>query len=135
MSDIEKYNDYLSFILTISTTMLAVGVSVFTLTTAFIVNKRDALKEINDDIQNGGVSLTLAKRIKNAQIFIARMKNITNKSIWLMAVSLATLIGASIFKLFTPTNCVHILFVGIITIFFLLLLCMLQLCRWYLNNK
>lgn len=135
INDTEKYKDYLSFILTISTTTLSIGVSVFTLTTAFIVNKRDALKEIRDNVQNGGISLRLAKQIKNAQTFLKKMKGITTKSIWIMSISLLILLSVSILKVFPENNYIHILFIGIIIIFYILITCLIQLCRWHLNHK
>ena len=79
--DNNQYEDYLSFCFTIATTMFAAGISVLTLTVAFIANKRDTLKTLTTNARQSGISLSLAKQIDAAQRFIKNMKDITNQAI------------------------------------------------------
>lgn len=67
MIDEKAYENFLSFSMTIATTLLSVGVSVFTLTTAFIVSKKDSLNELGTQVEEGGQSLTLARRMNALQ--------------------------------------------------------------------
>ena len=54
MTDEKAYENFLSLCMTIATTLLSVGVSVFTLTTAFVVSKKDSLNELGRQVEEGG---------------------------------------------------------------------------------
>ena len=77
MTDERAYEDFLSLCMTIATTLLSVGVSVFTLTTAFVVSKKDSLNELGRQVEEGGHSLTLARRMNALRRFIMTMKSVT----------------------------------------------------------
>lgn len=57
-----NFDAYLSLCTTISLSLLGVGVSVFTLTTAFIISKKDVLRNILKQIEIGGSSISLLKQ-------------------------------------------------------------------------
>ncbi len=126
-----QYDDYLSFCFTIATTMFASGISVLTLTVAFIANKRDALKTLTTNAQQSGVSLTLAKQIDAAQRFIKNMKDITNKAIYAIGISVGSTLLYCVFKSINPTVFVHILGLSVVIAIFFICICLYKLCKWY----
>ena len=88
---------------------LSITIAVFTLATAFIISKRDLRNDLEQQINEGGVSLTLARRIKAINIFITRMKKITNKSIIATIIFVVGLIMYVIFRLLQPSWYISIL--------------------------
>ena len=129
--DSNQYEDYLSFCFTIATTMFASGISVLTLTVAFIANKRDALKTLTSNAQQSGISLSLAKQIDAAQRFIKNMKDITNQAIYAIGISGCSTLLYCIFKSTNPTVFVHILGLSVLIAVLLVCVCLYKLCIWY----
>ncbi len=131
MSEEDKYLDFLSFYLTLATTLCGVGISIFTLTSAFIVSKKDLLKQLKDEINKDRISLSYAYKIQSLQIFIKRMKEVTTSSIWLISFSLISIITICILKLCQPNNWGHIVLLCIISAFVFLFVCLYKLYSWY----
>lgn len=129
--DNNQYEDYLSFCFTIATTMFASGISVLTLTVAFIANKRDALKTLMTNAQQRGISLSLAKQIDAAQRFIKNMKDITNQVIYAIVISGCSTLLYCIFKSTSPTVFVHILGLSVLIAVLFVCVCLYKLCIWY----
>ena len=126
-----QYEDYLSFCFTIATTMFASGISVFTLTVAFIANKRDTLKTLTTNAHQSGISLIIAKQIYAVQQFIKKMKDITNQAIYAIGISVCSTLLYCIFKCINPTVFVHILGVSILIAVLFVCVCLYKLCIWY----
>ena len=126
-----QYDDYLSFCFTIATTMFASGISILTLTVAFIANKRDALKTLMTNAQQSGFSLTIAKQIDAAQRFIKGMKDITNKAIYAIGVSVCSTLLYCVFKSINPTLFIHILGLSVVVAVSFVCVCLFRLCKWY----
>lgn len=126
-----QYEDYLSFCFTIATTMFASGISVLTLTVAFISNKRDTLKTLTTYAQQSGISLTLGKQIDAAQRFIKNMKDITNQAIYAIGTSGCSTLLYCIFKNINPTVFVHILGLSVFIAVLFVCICLYKLCRCY----
>lgn len=133
MSEEDKYLDFLSFYLTLATTLCGVGISIFTLTSAFIVSKKDSLKQLKDEINKDRISLSYAYRIQSLQVFIKRMKEVTTSSIWLISFSLISIITIWILKLCQPNNWSYIVLLCIISAFVFLFVCLYKLYSWYIK--
>lgn len=131
MSDADRYLDFLSFYLTLSTTLCGVGVSIFTLTVAFIVSKKDALKQLNSEIIKGGTSLSSAYKIQSLQRFIKKMRKITTSSMWLICFSIMSIFIIWILKLCPPSNWLYIVLPFIIVALVFLFVSICRLCAWY----
>lgn len=129
-----QYEDYLSFCFTIATTMFASGISVLTLTVAFIASKRDALKTLTNNAQQSGISLTLSKQISATQRFIKKMKDITNQAIYAIVLSGCSTLLYCIFKCIKPTIFAHILGLSVIISIIFVCVCLYKLCNWYYKN-
>lgn len=71
------YDHYMSLCITCITTLFSANVAVFTLTIAFLLNKKDALKLILKQINEGGISLTLSGKYNAAKEYVRKMKYIT----------------------------------------------------------
>lgn len=126
-----QYEDYLSFCFTIATTMFASGISVLTLTVAYIANKRDVLKTLTIKAQQSGISLTIAKQIDAAQRFIKKMKGITNQAIYAIGMSGCSTLLYCIFKSINQTVFVHILGLSVLIAVLFVCVCFYKLCIWY----
>lgn len=133
MSDTDRYLDFLSFYLTLSTTLCSVGVSIFTLTVAFIVSKKDSLKQLNSDMTKGGTSLSSAYRRQSLQKFIKKMRKITTSSMWLICFSIISIFIIWILKLCPPSNWLYIVLPFIIVALVFLFLSICRLCAWYIK--
>lgn len=126
-----QYDDYLYFCFTIATTMFASGISILTLTVAFIANKRDTLKTLMTNAQQSSPSLTIAKQIDAAQRFIKSMKDITNKAIYAIGVSVCSTLLYCVFKNINPTIFIHILGLSVVVAVLFVCVCLYKLCKWY----
>lgn len=134
MNNSEDYKEYLSFCLTISTTILSIGVSIFTLTTAFIVNKKEAILELHREVEKGGISLSLSRRIQVSQNFIRKMKQVTRFALYAIAVSLILLVSICFFRALQPTNIAYLLSIIMIVGAIFLTISLISLFRWYLKK-
>lgn len=71
------YQEFESLCLTCITTLFGANLSVFTLTIAFLLNKKEEKKLVSKDILDGGISLTLSNRYNSAIKYIGKMRVIT----------------------------------------------------------
>ncbi len=127
----EIYETLLTIYFTLATTFFASGLSVLTLSIAFISGKKDILKQITIEIENNGSSLSLAKKKDSAINFIRNMKKITNLAIATMGISIISLLLCIIFFFKYCPILIHV--VSILTIISLsfLITSISILCRWY----
>lgn len=72
-----SYSEFTSLSLSCITTLFSVNIAVFTLTIAFLLNKKEMLKLILKQIQEGGISLSLSNKYNSAREYISKMKHIT----------------------------------------------------------
>lgn len=130
----DLYQDYLSFCFAIATTIFASGISILTLSVAFIASKRDELQRLMLDCKQGGMSLTLAKHISASQRYIKTMKKITHTALFAMISSSVAVILYVIFSILPPTICIHFLGVSIILPIAILGVCIFTLIKWLLKS-
>lgn len=125
------YSDILSSCLSVLIGGLSITIAIFTLATAFIINKRDMRNELEQQINEGGISLTLSRRIKTTNNFINRMRKITNNSIGATIIFIIGLLAYVVFQLIRPSWWIGILItiVGIGVIYTLCVIVLLFL--WY----
>ena len=133
MSDPDKYADLLSFYLTLATTLCGVGVSIFTLTVAFIVSKKDSLKQLNSELSQSGISLSVAYKRQSLHGFIKRMGKVTTSSMWLVCFSMMSIVIIWVLKLCPPSNWLYIVLLWIIVAFAFLGICVYRLSIWYIK--
>ena len=105
------YSDILSSCLSIIMGGLSITIAIFTLATAFIISKKDVRNELEQQIKESGVSLTLARRIKATNTFINRMRKVTNNSIIATVILIIGLIAYVVFRLLQPSWWVGVLIV------------------------
>lgn len=79
------YLDSVNTYTTVSSTLLSLGVAIFTLSTAFIVSKRNLLSEYQKQVEKDGISLTMMRKIDATKDFLKTMRNITKNSIIIIA--------------------------------------------------
>lgn len=130
MTDEKAYENFLSFSMTIATTLLSVGVSVFTLTTAFIVSKKDSLNELGTQVEEGGQSLTLARRMNALRKFIKTMKSVTKMSMAVVIFSVLSILLVVVFRNVSAGTHVHLL-----TLTSVLSVVFTAMCIWLLFKR
>lgn len=130
MSDI-LYTDILNSCLSVLIGGLSVAIAIFTLTTAFIISKRDVLKDLEQQVDERGVSLNLARRIKATNTFISKMRKITNNSIIATAIFVVGLILYVVFCFLQPSWWIGLLTIitGIGIVYVLYIIALLFI--WY----
>ena len=134
MTDEETYKEFLSLCMTIATALLSVGVSVFTLTTAFVVSKKDSLNELGRQVEEGGQSLTLARRMNALRSFIKKMKFVTKISMAVIVSSILSILLVVILRSTSAGVHVHLLsFTSLASIVFMVM-CIWILFQWFLKQ-
>ena len=134
MTDEKAYENFLSFSMTIATTLLSVGVSVFTLTTAFIVSKKDSLNELGTQVEEGGQSLTLARRMNALRRFIKTMKSVTKMSMTVVISSVLSILLVIVFKNLSAGAHVHLLTLTSVLSVVFTVMCIWVLFKWFLRQ-
>lgn len=81
---------------TISITFLGVGFAIFTLVYAFVHNKKEIKKELEELMKMEGISMTIARRINSADRFINKMHIVNIDAIVLMLLSFVGLLASII---------------------------------------
>ena len=134
MTDENAYEDFLSLSMTIATTLLSVGVSVFTLTTAFIVSKKDNLNELGKQVEEGGQSLTLARRMNALRRFIKTMKSVTKMSMAVVISSVLSILSVVVFRNVSAGIHVHLLILTSVVSIVFTVMCIWVLFKWFLKQ-
>lgn len=134
MTDEKAYENFLSFSMTIATTLLSVGVSVFTLTTAFIVSKKDSLNELGTQVEEGGQSLTLARRMNALRRFIKTMKSVTKMSMTVVISSVLSILLVIVFRNLSAGAHVHLLTLTSVLSVVFTVMCIWVLFKWFIKQ-
>ena len=134
MTDEKAYEKFLSFSMTIATTLLSVGVSVFTLTTAFIVSKKDSLNELGTQVEEGGQSLTLARRMNALRRFIKTMKSVTKMSMTVVISSVLSILLVIVFRNLSAGAHVHLLTLTSVLSVVFTVMCIWVLFKWFIKQ-
>ena len=134
MTDEKAYVDFLSLGMTIATTLLSVGISVFTLTTAFIVSKKDNLNELGKQVEEGGQSLTLARRMNALRRFIKTMKSVTKMSMAVVISSVLSILLVVVFRNVSAGAHVHLLTLTSVLSVVFTVMCIWVLFKWFLRQ-
>ena len=134
MTDENAYEDFLSLSMTIATMLLSVGVSVFTLTTAFIVSKKDSLNELGRQVEEGGQSLTLARRMNALRRFIKTMKSVTKMSMAVVISSVLSILLVVVFRNVSAGALVHLLTLTSVVSVVFTVMCIWVLFKWFLRQ-
>ena len=134
MTDEKAYENFLSFSMTIATTLLSVGVSVFTLTTAFIVRKKDSLNELGTQVEEGGQSLTLARRMNALRRFIKTMKSVTRMSMTVVISSVLSILLVIVFRNLSAGAHVHLLTLTSVLSVVFTVMCIWVLFKWFIKQ-
>ena len=128
------YDDLLSLLLTISTTLLSIDVSVFTLSTAFLVSKKDTQKEVYDKILKDGNSLTLSKRYNALKRFIVTIKGVSKYSIYSMGGAVLTIVLTIVFQNLSPNPYIYLIYLPVIVSFIFTCICLFVLMKWFFKS-
>lgn len=134
MTDEKAYEDFLSLCMTIATTLLSVGVSVFTLTTAFLVSKKDSLNELGQQVEEGGQSLTLARRMNALRRFIKTMKSVTKMSMAVVISSIMSIFLVIVLRNVSAGAHAHLLTLTSLVSVAFTVMCIWILFKWFLRQ-
>ena len=134
MTDEKAYEDFLSLCMTIATTLLSVGVSVFTLTTAFIVGKKDCLNELGTQVEEGGQSLILARRMNALRRFIKTMKSVTKMSMTVVISSFLSILLVAVLRNVSAGTHAHLLTLTSLVSVAFTVMCICILFKWFLRQ-
>lgn len=129
-----SYSEFESLCLTCLTTLFGANLAVFTLTISFLLNKKENLKLILKEIQDGGISLTLSNKFSSTKEYISKMKFITSVAATGVISSVVAALVYIVF-LFLPHS--YWILIILIPIIFSALCCvasMVRLLLWYLKN-
>lgn len=125
------YDSHVDYIITLSLTLLGIGVSLFALTSAFIVSKKDSLKELQRDANLNGYSNSLAKRMKSDSNFINTMRLSTSLTFFIIVISSLSFVAVNIFKFINSNPWVLLLYILVIIAFVYLIRILVLLYKWY----
>lgn len=127
------YTDILGACLSLLTGGMSIVIAIFTLSVAAIISKRDIRNELEQQIEDGGVSLTLMRKINAASNFINRMRRITNNCIAACIVYVIGIIAYIVFRCVNPT-CWIMCLVGIVGVCMVYTLYVIYLLfKWYIR--
>lgn len=130
-----SYPEFASLSLTCTTTLFSVNIAIFTLTIAFLLNKKEMLKLILKQIQDGGISLSLSNKYNSAREYISKMKYITTvAAVGIICSTLGGLIYL-IFLFMPRTYWILIILVPIFISSFCCGLSLYKLLVWYFKNQ
>lgn len=130
-----SYSEFTSLSLSCITTLFSVNIAVFTLTIAFLLNKKEMLKLILKQIQDGGISLSLSNKYNSAREYISKMRHITTVA----AVGIiSSILGGFIYLTFLFIPRTHWILIILFPILLSTLCCGLSLFKllvWYFKNQ
>lgn len=129
-----QYNDFLSIVLAISTTLLSIGISIFTLSTAFMVGKKDLLKEVSEKISQEGNSLTLSKKHQSLKKYVSVMRSISKNAIFNSASSIVSIVMVLVFRHFSSSIYVYVVYLPMVISVVFTCICIYQLLKWFLKQ-
>lgn len=129
-----QYDGFLSLILTISATLLSIGISIFTLSTAFMVGKKDALKEIDERISQDGNSLSLSKRHQSLKQYVHIMRLVSRFAIISSAFSILSIVSVLIFRQFSFSIYAYLIYIPLIISVVFTCICLFQLIKWFIKQ-
>ncbi len=125
------YSDILNSCLSIIMGGLSITIAIFTLATAFIISKREIRSELEQQINDGGISLTLARRIKATNTFINRMRKVTNNSVIATLILIGGLMSYVVFRMLQPSWWISILIAFTVAGIVYTLVVIVLLFIWY----
>ena len=85
--EIITINDILSDLWNFHLVLIGISLSIFTLLYSFILNKRDELKAISEQIKNGNKSPILVQKERFAIKYISRLKKINTNCLFIFIFS------------------------------------------------
>lgn len=85
--EISTINDYLSDLWDFHLVLIGISLSIFTLLYSFILNKRDELRTLSEQIKNSGTNPTLSQKEKFAVKYITRLKKLNQNCIYIFLIS------------------------------------------------
>lgn len=125
------YIDSVNTYTTVSSTLLSLGVAIFTLSTAFIVSKRNLMSEYQKQVEKDGISLTLMRKIDGTKDFLKKMRNITKSSIIIIANATIVFALCICFNYINIGGWIHVLVIPITISTVSTFYCIRKLFIWY----
>lgn len=129
------YSEFESLCLSCITTLFSVNIAIFTLTIAFLLNKKESLKLILKQIQDGGISLTLSNRFNSAKVYISKMKSITTTAAWGIITAVVGGVVYLVFLIIPHTYWILVILLPIILSSSCCLFSLSKLLIWYFKNQ
>lgn len=84
---LEQINNILNDLWNFHLVLFGIGLSIFTLLYSFILNKRDELRSISEQVKSGNNSPILAQKETFAKRYIIRLKSANNHSAIIILIS------------------------------------------------
>lgn len=129
-----SYSEFESLCLTCLTTLFGANLAVFTLTISFLLNKKEFLKLILKEIQDGGISLTLSNKFSSTKEYISKMKFITSIAATGVICSVVAALVYIVFLFLSHSYWILIILIPIILSALCCVASMAKLLLWYLKN-
>lgn len=129
------FNEILNYSLDIAVAVLSISISIFTLSTAFIVDKKAQIRILGEKIKELGQSLTYAYELQACRNFIKKMRKIADTAILAAGSSVIILLLYIVFRQIESTFWIFsIVCIDVITLIFLAL-SIGHLSKWYIKQK
>lgn len=129
-----SYSEFESLCLTCLTTLFGANLAVFTLTISFLLNKKEYLKLILKEIQDGGISLTLSNKFSSTKEYISKMKFITSVTATGVICSVVAALVYIVFLFLSHSYWILIILIPIILSALCCVTSMAKLLLWYFKN-
>lgn len=130
-----EYASFISLCLALATMLLSIGISMFTLSVAFIDGKKQELSSTYDKVEQGGISLSLSRKTKSLRLFIQTMIFIANKAIWIVILSFFTIFTVIIFMNIDVNIWAYLICIPLIACILITARCLWKLFIWYKKNN
>ncbi|HJH77858.1 MAG TPA: hypothetical protein OIM43_12810 [Prevotellaceae bacterium] len=128
------YTEFETLCLTSLTTLFSTHIAVFTLAVTFLLNKKETLRLIIQQIEDGGISLSLSNKVYSAKKYIAKMSYIVKISIWGICTSFIAGIIYILFLFLPHSYWILIILIPIIISGICCVISIIKLLIWYLKK-
>lgn len=92
------HSAYIDVLQAVSTTLISISVAVFTLSSSFLVSKVEGIDKIVSAIENGGISISTQKRIRDVHGFVDKMKSVTINALIALPLALLGFVAYIVFS-------------------------------------
>lgn len=117
----------------LSSIIISVSVSIFTLTVAFLVSKAEDLGELYKEINRTGISQSNQKKARDSKNFFVRMKRVTANALIALVISIIALFSCIATSFLDTSFWTLLVFIPVAAAIAYVGISLAELIKWYWN--